>query len=414
MKSRIFILTFLLFSYLKAFAINYEFDRIKYELNTNDFTAEVSGRNMWNESTKQPDLSLTDLVIPEDIEYNGKEYKVVGIADNAFANDRFLRSIILSHNICRIGDNAFALCYSLESIQIQSDLEVIGEFAFQHNKSLKSITIPGYIGKIGRYAFSGCESLADIEFNGTIGCIDKCAFYESAIKRFSAESLKEIQESAFYMCKNLENVELPKGIEKFGRFVFEDCVALNSIILPNDIIEIPSYTFRNCSSLTKISFPSSVKTIGSCAFSNCSSLSYVYIPDGVEEISDKSFINCTSLSTVFIDGSVDKLLYKAFSNCGIQHFAIRQWISKIDKDAFVDTDLQNSILYVNKYVLSTAKYTPPYNQFGSIQVLEDFLDGIENLTVDSSSEACYDITGKVANSTNGFRIRNGKKMINSK
>lgn len=415
MKSRIFILTFLLFSYVKAFAINYEFERIKYELNTSDFTAEVTGRNMWNESTKQPDLSLTDLVIPEIVNYEGNRYKVIGIADNAFTNDPFLRSIILPQNVYRIGNNAFALCSSLESCQINGDLESVGEYAFHYDTSIKSLTFPGKLGKIGCYAFASCESLESIEFKGAVACIDKCAFYNSAIKKFCAESLKEIRNNVFFKCKNLETVELPNGIEKYGDFIFRECVSLKYINLPYDMKEIPYSMFLDCTSLEKVILPSSVKKINYGAFENCTSLSFVYIPDGVELVGMSAFEGCTSLSTVFIDGSVELIWYNAFANCGIKHFAIRQWVSKIDNNAFADTELQNATLYVNRYVLSTAQYTSPYNQFGSIQVFDDFINGIENATIERTSKACYDITGKVANiTTKGFRICNGKKTLISK
>lgn len=41
--------------------------------------------------------------------------------------------------------------------------------------------------------------------------------------------------SAFYNCKNLENVELQEGVEALGDLVFAKCGSLKSLVLPSTL-----------------------------------------------------------------------------------------------------------------------------------------------------------------------------------
>ena len=65
--------------------------------------------------------TLTDVEIPETVEYNGITYIVSGIDDYAFAYAENLQSITIPQNIKAIGNCAFANCYNLQSITFTSE-----------------------------------------------------------------------------------------------------------------------------------------------------------------------------------------------------------------------------------------------------------------------------------------------------
>ena len=59
-----------------------------------------------------------DVVIPEVVELNGSDYKVTGIAANAYDSNTDLTSIVIPSSITSIGASAFAGCTNLKSITV--------------------------------------------------------------------------------------------------------------------------------------------------------------------------------------------------------------------------------------------------------------------------------------------------------
>lgn len=59
-----------------------------------------------------------DVVIPEVVELNGSDYKVTGIAANAYDSNTDLTSIVIPRSITSIGASAFAGCTNLKSITV--------------------------------------------------------------------------------------------------------------------------------------------------------------------------------------------------------------------------------------------------------------------------------------------------------
>ena len=51
-------------------------------------------------------------------------------------------------------------------------------------------------------------------------------------------SVVEVQVYAFYCCDKLRKVELNEGLQKIGKYAFEDCTSLSSITLPSTLTEI--------------------------------------------------------------------------------------------------------------------------------------------------------------------------------
>jgi hypothetical protein len=91
-----------------------------------------------------------DLVIPEKVQYNGEDYTVVNIGDNAF-NACNLSSVIFPNSIISIGDGAFASDTHVSLIgelHLPDYLQTIGSRAFEWNTALTAVYIPNSVKSI--------------------------------------------------------------------------------------------------------------------------------------------------------------------------------------------------------------------------------------------------------------------------
>lgn len=105
------------------------------------------------------------------------------------------------------------------------------------------------------------------------------------------ETLRYIEESAFYACVNLEsiNIQSPVTVPNDRSLVisdqsFEYCKALKSVHLPEGVTSIGYAAFADCISLREINIPGKCKKIGVDAFRWCRALSKIIIEDGEETL----------------------------------------------------------------------------------------------------------------------------------
>lgn len=83
------------------------------------------------------------VTIPDKITFLGKDYKVIGIADNAFAKNKKIKKITLGKNIKTIGKQAFFKCKNLKQVTIRSTvLKKVGSKAFYGNAKALKVQAP--------------------------------------------------------------------------------------------------------------------------------------------------------------------------------------------------------------------------------------------------------------------------------
>ncbi|MBR1598673.1 MAG: leucine-rich repeat domain-containing protein [Lachnospiraceae bacterium] len=119
----------------------------------------------------KPIVYETKVLIPDVVQddyNNGKEYKVVKIAENAFYYNKVVTEVSIGKNITEIGKKAFVDCAKLKTVSFRgTNIAVIGESAFSGDKALTSIDLSkNKLQTIDKNAFSGCKKLKDIKLNG--------------------------------------------------------------------------------------------------------------------------------------------------------------------------------------------------------------------------------------------------------
>ncbi len=88
---------------------------------------------------------------------------------------------------------------------------------------------------------------------------------------------------------SLESVTVPEGVQKIESYAFSMCVNLKEIYLPNSLKSIENHAFYGCDSLESIKIPEGVESIEALVFSGCSSLKEIYLPSSLKEIADNAF-----------------------------------------------------------------------------------------------------------------------------
>lgn len=125
----------------------------------------------------------------------------------------------------------------------------------------------------------------------------------------------EIEDRAYQRRSDLENVVIPRGITRIGRFAFRGCRELQRIIIPDSVTVIESGAFAGCHELKWIRIPKQVEVIEERVFNGCRSLGKVIMHENLKEIRDGAFLGCVSLKEATMPSSVEKIASNAFDGC---------------------------------------------------------------------------------------------------
>ena len=276
-----------------AFAYSAKIDGIYYDFHGWDNTAGVTYRDQNYNSYSGK------VVIPATVEYNGTEYAVTSIGNQAFRDCSSLTTITLPNSITSIQDLAFCNCSSLTTITLPNSIMSIGSGAFRDCSSLTTITLPNSITSIGSGAFSGCSSLTTITLPNSITSIGSSAFSgcSSLTTITLPNSITSIGEYAFSKTPFWSNQ--PDGVVYFGNMLYKykgEMPDNTSIVVKNGTTIINRGAFYQCKGLTSITIPNSVTNIGSTALME-TSITEITLPTKLKEI-DVTALNSTHLTTI--------------------------------------------------------------------------------------------------------------------
>ena len=175
-----------------------------------------------------------------------------------------------------------------------------------YNDKLISVKIPNSVKSINDFAFYKCTKLKIINIPNSVTSIGSHAFSKchSLSSIVIPNSVTSIGDMAFLECDSLSSIVIPNSVTSIGRETFYKCSSLSSITIPNSVTSIGFQTFYECSKLSSITIPNSVRSIGSYAFYRCSSLSSITIPNSVTSIGNYAFSYCNSLQEIICKATI--------------------------------------------------------------------------------------------------------------
>lgn len=365
--TRYYLLLILSLSVVAAHAIEVTIDDCRYILRENGHTATIIGKYNRND--------VVTIIIPPYISYEGVNYTVTSIGDEAFY-DTNIKGVEIPNTVTYIGKNAFKDCWFLSSsVEIPNSVTFIGESAFEGCWRLPSVELPNSITTIANSIFKDCSSLASVVIPNTVTTIGNSAFYD---------------------CGSLTSIEIPNSVTTIGNFAFWSCNGLTSIDLPNSVITIGACAFSHCTSLASIEIPNSVTFIGECAFTGCTGLTSIKIPNSVTTIGNFAFEDCTSLTSIRIPSSVKKLGYGLIIGCNNLSEII--FLCYCEYDDWLNSNTPHHIdVYAYRSIIEQIK-----------EIHEDDFNYLEIPIAISRSEDLEDVSFGNGTSVNGHEIKVNK------
>lgn len=217
-----------------------------------------------------------DLVIPGSIVYDGVNWEIEYIGDNAFHNCDNLTSVMISDSITSIGQHAFELCDGLTSIVIGNGITSIGKNAFYSCDALTSTIYNGTIAQWCNISFDGSYA-NPISYSHNL-TIDGAIITTNLVV---PDSVTEIKPYAFYGCSSLSSIIIPNCVTNIGAWAFSGCDHLTNITLGSGLQTIGKYAFGGCTQVVRIkSYSTEAPTVQSNTFSDLSDNVVVNVPCG--------------------------------------------------------------------------------------------------------------------------------------
>lgn len=238
--------------------------------------------------------SIVDLVVPDNIEYQGKSYNVTAVGYRAGAwNALYLRSVKIGNNVTTIGDEAFKGCVYIESVTLGSAVKEIGNSAFYQLQAVGNVTLPEGLEKIGEYAFYDCRAITQVTVPA---------------------SVKSIASNPWGACTALTKISVAEGSTTFATNL--------DVLFDKNITRLISYPCGK--RVNEYILPASTREVGDNAVRNSSYLMNVMLNDGLEVIGGNAFNSC-NLTSCRIPASVKEIRSRAFTfNRSINQFVVEE------------------------------------------------------------------------------------------
>ena len=247
-----------------------------------------------------------DIVIPNNVKHQNKEYVVTGIADNSFGGCIKVTSVSIPASITTLGEQVFLSCTGLKRITVDKDnntLKDIDGVLFNKsgnklisypNKHSVNYEIPEGTEELSPASFFLCNEIEAIKFPST---------------------LKKIGMLAFGHCVKLREVTIPNNIVDLGDFAFYNCTGLEKAVINADIDELKRYMFSRCTALKEVTLPSTIELIGTWAFGSCVSMKNITLPERLKDIEAEAFNGCEALVEITLPADLEKIGMYVFDGC---------------------------------------------------------------------------------------------------
>ena len=253
-----------------------------------------------------------DIVIPESITYDNKEYTVTAVENGTFKESPKLTSVSIPASVIELGEAPFSACGKLTAITVAADNPAYTIVdGLLYDKAVTTllacpgmkdgaVTVPSTVTTIAKAAFHGCASITSVNMPLSVNEVGSRAFCgcKSLTGVALPEGVTSVRDSMFYNCSAMSNLSLPSTVTSIGARAFYHCNQLRSVVLPDAVEDIDEYAFNLCYGMTSITMPANLKRIGYRAFDNCSKLYALSLPATLTTIETLAFGGCTELRRI--------------------------------------------------------------------------------------------------------------------
>ena len=280
-----------------------------------------------------------DLVIPEKVPYNGKEYTVASAVATAFKGNEAITSIQLPNTVKKFIKGQFSKCTNLKKANIPTAITAFPGNVFEYCSSLEEITIPDNITVINGSQFNGCTGLKKIILEGTTELeIDNASGLQA---KYTAGS----GDAAVDYISTLEEVVVNRPMKSVqpAKNPWRGNTSIKKVTFGGNCTAVFSNMFENCSSLTEINIPETVTSIAANAFAG-TGIASLDLHGGIATISSSAFQNCKSLTTVKINEGTTFIDALAFNGSPVSSLSLPASLTTIGKQAFNNCALTGDIV----------------------------------------------------------------------
>lgn len=369
------------------FAIDFEVNGIKYYTSSlTNSTVKVVGKT---------DSYTGAIVIPESVSYQGNNYAVTCVGEDAFLNKTDITSIVIPQTITLIDDGAFAGCSNIDKVYISSieswcEIEFEGTNPLVYAKHLiidgkeqKDIVIPEGVEYLNDWVFKGFVGIYSVTLPSTLRWLDRafggCSNLSLVIcNKTTPPYVEDYGWRPFNGISSKAKLIVPKGTisdyyshpvwgnsfkrisEDLNHITFEDPDVKSICVLNWDTNGDGELNYDEAESVTDLGnafienrkvdtfreliYFSGLKSIANKTFHDCRNLSLVLIPENVETICSKAFHRCVSLKSIEIPSNVKTIAGEAFDGCtGLTSVSLANGVETIGPSSFFSCTSLNMI-----------------------------------------------------------------------
>ena len=242
-KKNCFCLLFVAFLLLKgtcAYAQKVFVDSVYYTLDNTAMTAQIA--------VQSNNTAVGDIVINDTVTYEGANYAVTSMADDAFAYCNQLTSIVLPQTLRNLGKNAFLSCTRLTSciipdstiteipfeaflkaglieFRVPEGVTYIEQRSFEQMPNLLRVQLANSVQKVSPWAFYILDALQDPIYNDSMFVLMPMN-YQGAYT--IPTGIQAICSSAFYGCTKITSLTIPEGVKRIEHYGL--MFSLNAVI----------------------------------------------------------------------------------------------------------------------------------------------------------------------------------------
>ncbi len=285
------------------------------------------------------------------------------IDENAFSGCD-LKTLMLPESLLSIEYNAFADCLSLKEITFAEGLDYIGVNAFAGCTNLRNVILPDSVTEIDYDAFFDCNALESVYIGRNLKYMSGNVFSNADIKNFSISKDNRvfcIEDGVLYntainsivrypgLSRKDTEFTVPDGITAVEYACFGDSNTLKRLIMPDSVKTIDEYAFYGCEQCEFFGLGSGLTTLGDMAIPT-NQLRGIQLPSSLTSIQDLSLFIWKDEPSAY-----DELWIVAYDGCPAAEWAKEQGYTVYPPSegalvAIGALEEKNGVLTVDQYI----------------------------------------------------------------